>query len=542
METVFIYKNKPYYFLKAPFNLKNNIKYSMMGRLWSPYDCDKLSLDFKEKNSLPKKGWWMPVNGRNNFVLRRLKGENVYEVYDKELDETLPVPDYLWEHQKLMYRHITQRRNVIVSAEPRTGKTLPVLLSLDPKKSAWFVTTKSAIRGIHEEIKKWNIDLPFLKIYTYAMFSKYDDLPEQIVFDECHALRNSGTTRTKKAIEIAHNQAIIFKDTIRVLMSGTPVPKNTCDWYNLTEIAQPGFLSARNRDTFDSELAVWDTTDTGMNYYKTFIKWNKEKVLEMPKRLKGLNISIFFKDVFKDIAPLSVKEHNCTPSEEQIDMLKVLRNHSDYNKGAKLQMMMRQVADGFLYNKDEEPIEFKTGKDSELSDLLDLEDLAETCRIVIYTAFTYSIDKIVRLCIAKGWSVLRIDGRGHKAMNTIHGKDTLFKEMDSSTDKGEIRKVAIVAQEDSGGSGLEFSSSKLSIGYSNSVKAEAYLQAKERSHSANNKSKDITWYNLNCMYIDHYMFERLKQKQDVQNVSLGDLQAAIKFDLSKGTNLKMKGN
>ena len=56
METVFIYKNKPYYFLKAPFNLKNDIKYSMMGRLWSPYDCDKLSLDFKEKNSLPKKG------------------------------------------------------------------------------------------------------------------------------------------------------------------------------------------------------------------------------------------------------------------------------------------------------------------------------------------------------------------------------------------------------------------------------------------------------------------------------------------------------
>ena len=100
--------------------------------------------------------------------------------------------------------------------------------------------------------------------------------------------------------------------------------------------------------------------------------------------------------------------------------------------------------------------------------------------------------------------------------------------MNRSTDTGEIPKLVVVAQMDAAGTGREFSSTPVQIGYSSGEKADGKEQAKNRFHSNNmDKERGACWIDYECMYIDRLVRESLDNKQNLQLIGMGELEKAM---------------
>ena len=584
----FEYLNDPYYFLEFGFSrqLIEAIKYSIFKRRWSPANDETLTLDFKNAEGLPSKGWWCPVNARNTFVLARISGEKVYAKYDEILPASLiSREEYaktkgdkdLWLHQLLMKQHIDVRRACIIAAEPRTGKTRPAeeiieeylsnyleqemdvssVTQLSAKERPWFVTRKSAMPGIWNETIKWQYPLcaKYMDVMTYTRFRNgYDGMvtPRIIFYDECHGLRDPKSVQSKTAMDITEQQIALYgDDCIRVLMSGSPVPKAPDDWYNLCEIACPGFIGPRDKQTFSLELGEWEEMKSPLGHkFLKLLGWKEEEVSKLYERLSGLVLVVMKKDCL-DLPDILFEIAKCTPSEEQLEAIKYIKSQPDFNKGAALRLKLRQLADGFMYTnttlkddagkilydndgaakKERTTTYIECGKDQMLRDKLDEYGNArsdEPVRLVVYCGFQASVDKVVDICLEEGWTVWQIDGRGQKVHGCSYGVDIMRIEMDRSADKGLIRKLIVVAQADAAGTGMEFSSASIQIGYSNGEKADSFIQALQRPHSANmDVSRGLSWINFECLPIDTMVYDSLQNKKSVEDISLGDLQESL---------------
>ena len=587
----FEFRGDCYYFLEFGFNkrLIEEVKYSLYKRRWSPKDDTELTSVFKNENGLPKAGWWCPICPRNSFVIDRLNGVNVYERYDiplitmDENYEFIPEKNGMWLHQEKMKEHILTRKACIIAAEPRTGKTRPsltvvekilsectipcfptpeVVNSLENFSKIWFVTRLSAVPGIYAEMDKWNLEFckKNIDVMTYHRFRNgYDGItiPRIIFYDECQGLRDETSIQSKTALDITKNQIALYgDDCYRVLMSGTPAPKAPSDWYNLCEIACPGFLGPRDKTTFANELGEWEENSSpmGQKYY-TLLGWKRDEVERLPERLKGLVLTIRKKDCM-DLPDIIFEIVKCSPDKQQIEAVKFIKTQPDFNKGAMLALYLREIADGFMYSKvtlrdDNGEILYdatgqakttrkvtyiKCGKDALLRSKLDEYgnssiESGENARLVVYCGFQATVDKVTQICLEEGWVVWQIDGRGQVAMGTPYSVDILRREMDRSRDEGLVSKLVVVAQEDAAGTGMEFSSASIQIGYSNGNKADSWVQALQRPHSDNmDKIKGLSWINFNCMPIDNLVYEALKDKKNIEQISLGDLQAAAEVE------------
>lgn len=563
----FILDTKLYFFISFGYNrsMLDEIKKCITNAKWSPDNNDpnwptSVTVQFKKENDLPKQGWWFPITARNSFHLKRINGENVYEKYDKELITPIPFAskkfkEVNWGHQHTILLHMYQRKHCITAAEPRTGKTLPCLELIDlilnsltqvQKEGfpAWFITSKSAKQGILEEIIKWKFFhlLDKLIILTYAKFRQNynEDIvpPRIIIYDECHALKNPGSIQSKTAKEITEAQIRKYgEDCYRILMSGSPAPRSPDDWWNLCEIACPGFLGNKSKTSLAEELGDWtDENENGEKLqYKVLEKWHPEKVRDMFNRLQGLVLAIWKKDCM-DLPDIIYEWVKCECTQEQMETLSLIKSTPEFNKGAQLRLKLRQISDGFIYtyeypdDKKAEKLRVTThiecGKYERFR--MHLDEFSNSGRLVAYGAFTATIDKLVDIALEEGWAVWRIDGRGQHVFGTQYPLTKVREQMDRSRNDGIINKLIVVTQQESGAEGLEFSATCVQLGISSGQKADKRSQAEQRPHSNNmDKEKGLCFIDYDCMPIDRLVVDTLKNHYDIQNITLGQMQKSI---------------
>lgn len=174
-------------------------------------------------------------------------------------------------------------------------------------------------------------------------------------------------------------------------------------------------------------------------------------------------------------------------------------------------------------------------KDEILKDLL--EDHEEVGRCIVWGGFQATIDRIVEICHSQGWSTLRIDGRGYQAMSALGGTldanecliamDASHKDRKALADKHE--KLVVVANAKAGGVALTFTASPSEVFYSNGFDGEARFQAEDRFHRRGaDANRGCTIYDIICLPTDLLVLNNLKKKRKLQDMSLGELQDAMK--------------
>jgi len=547
-------------FLSFSFNkaLINEIK-AMGGSKWHPED----------------KIWSIDDSDRNQFNLEYLQGENPYERWEKPLLD-MPVKRNLYKHQKEAFLHLVNRRRCILAGEMGVGKTLVAIeameLSHKMQEGDWlWVAPKSAIAGVKLEFQKWGSPLP--EFSTYSSLRKLTKTYRGIVFDECQRLKNFKTIRSEAAHRLANKTredgGFIF------LLSGTPAPKNPCDWWNICELAAPGFLKEGSSDKLKYRLGKI-TFEQGLvgNSFPRLVNWfdraglcltcgeeralcscdtfieAKNEVLALGKRMRGLVIVQFKADCLdlpEKIYERRVLEISPT-TKRLITLVKTSRAVETLGN-------LRMLSDGFQY-KDEPTGDFKicpvcegrglldipgldepedcrlcstsgevpitkrstvyigSPKEQELLNILDEHD--DIGRLVVFGGYQGSIDLIIKLVKTLDWDYIKVDGRGWTSSlgqksNTEYLK--IFQEGQG--------KICFIAQAGSGGTGITLTASPTIVYYSNSFNAEDRMQSEDRIHRVGmDKSKGAKIIDLIHLSTDELVLDNLQKKKDLQTMSM----------------------
>ena len=276
------YKDGRIWFLKSPFGMKDEIK-AMAGSRWHGFDTPK------------KKCWSVLDCFRNQFQLHYMMGENVYEWFDRDLQEFEYRQYYLdgeptdpMEHQIDMANHGLSYHFQIWGAEMGTGKTLSAQMVIEKAGiNHWYwVGPKSSLPNIQREFRKWGYDETTATIdyMTYERLVRImdewkegDPLPQGVIFDESSRLKTATSQRSRAARKLTDLiRAKHMWEGFVILMSGTPSPKKPTDWWSQCEIAWPGFLKEGSAKALESRLAfqVQQTFDSG-TFWKT-IGWKDD--------------------------------------------------------------------------------------------------------------------------------------------------------------------------------------------------------------------------------------------------------------------------
>ena len=232
-------------FIQSPYNEKllAEIK-SMDGSRWHGYEDP------------PRKQWSVKNNARNHFQLFYLTGGNPYAHFDKPL---VPfVSDRpLYESQSIATSFMETRRHCIYAGEMGIGKTLAAIAVMERSKifdgDMLWVGPRSALDSVRYEFIKWKSKV-YPKFVTYEELKKMVETwtpgrpaPRLLIFDEASRIKNYTAQRSQAARVITDAMRAEYGyDSYIVLMTGTPAPKDPADWFNLAEVACPGFIKEGN--------------------------------------------------------------------------------------------------------------------------------------------------------------------------------------------------------------------------------------------------------------------------------------------------------
>lgn len=287
-------------YLKFGFNLaiKDHVK-SLAGARWHP----------------EQKEWSISNNSHNLFQLRFLAGDNPYARYDLPLVEFKPRRIrldgelYPMAHQIEMSAHALTRQECEFACEMGTGKTLAMIEAMEASRILdwWWCGPRSALYSVKLEFRDWEVcDIcgkvarehhPFVdrgdgscarcklyratkemhpnhnhqcllplkpRFFTYESLKKEVEQwssgrlpPRGVVFDECSRLKNPAAQRSQAAFNLAEEVRKIHGDGAWIVeMSGSPAPKDPCDWWHQCEVARPGFIKEGTIQKFKQRLAI----------------------------------------------------------------------------------------------------------------------------------------------------------------------------------------------------------------------------------------------------------------------------------------------
>ncbi len=516
------------------------------------------------------KCWTAPVTPRNQFLALLHGGMNPYEIYDsvlqvgackmayepiiKKLCPKLTLYDYQW----IMLTHLIQRKRCINGAWMRMGKSLPAILALILLKitGAWWVTSVPAKAGLIRELRKWRLN-PDMYLLTYAAFTDlvYDSphlIPSAIIYDECQALKSVKSKRGKAARDASKIQLERYDQqgipSYFWGLSGTPDPNDPSDWFNLLESCRPGYIYQSNLTLFKLCLGHFEMVEGehGGKYPKIDKTmgangWKPAELKILGEKLRGL-VEIFDPKDWKDIPPPEDIIHELPVPKDVKSAIKIIKQTED---GLALRNIYRQLDDGFQYEyslpdvetlkKERTIVDYGTPKQEQFERDLDLyEDIG---RLVVYAAFTASVERLTSISLERGWAVLQITGKGLRPLGTTAPVDELLESMDASTDKRTMPKLIVISQADTGNTGMEFSASSAIIFYSYSQRSDSYEQARARmSSGASSTNKVIIHYHY--LAIGKIMYQSLLLKKDVQEIPKKILIEALEADLDSNLIVK----
>ena len=157
-------------------------------------------------------------------------------------------------------------------------------------------------------------------------------------------------------------------------------------------------------------------------------------------------------------------------------------------------------------------------KDAAIRELLDECD--EQGRIVIFAAFTGSIDKLIKICHLQGWSTVRCDQGNYVVQMSNGDVVTGVNPLDFWADKSNCY-VAFVANSDSGSMSLTLIESRMAVFYSNSFKPESRVQAEERIHRMGMDNRGCWIVDLIHLPSDQRVLDIVRENRRIELMTLG---------------------
>ena len=345
---------------------------AMKGAKWHGFD---------KKN--PRKVWSVPITERNLFAIDYLLGKNPYARYRSELKEIEPSRS-LYSHQAEALNFMLTRRTCIYAGEMGVGKTLAAIEAMEhfacEGLTDWlWVGPRSALNAVKLEFLKWRAEI-IPEFSTYASLHKIvDNHYDGIVFDECSRIKNPQAKRSINASILADN----VRDTgAIILMSGSPAPKNPCDWWHLAEVAQPGYLREGNIAKLKKRLAIVEQRDSiSGGVYPHLVAWRdreticdicgedsthirhynteagdfhvfvpaKNEVKLLGKRLQGLVLKHLKKDCL-DLPDKIYRVIDCEVSNDIKSACGIITSKAPTTIQALT--LLRELSDGFQYKND----------------------------------------------------------------------------------------------------------------------------------------------------------------------------------------------
>jgi SNF2 family DNA or RNA helicase len=477
------------------------------------------------------KSWSVSDNARNALQLAMLQGETPEEIarYERPLGMVTPNRACLRSHQLAMLQHLMGRKRCILAAEMRTGKTLAVIEGMEIVGGDWvYVAPAGVLAAIRLELRKWAAtNLPRLVSYAGLanVLSEWTGpAPRGVVFDESSRLKNADAIRTRAAQHLANEVRAENDDGGYVWeLTGTPAPLCPVDWWAQAEVACPGFLRESTAKKLEQRLGTYGPEEfnaTTGRAFRPLTGWKTDEVDLLSQRLVGLVQVHLLRDCL-DVPEIEYERIHLPPNDETKRAARMLAETAD--GAASAMAKCRQLSDGFQYDAVGNATRCGTPKDSALVDLLEAQ--GETGRVIIYTAFRDSIDRVSDLCEAAGWLVLRRDGRGWKAPKDWTAEDAL-QEMDRATDTGTIPRLAFLANPGSGGMGLTLSAASCAIYYSQDFNGESRMQSVERGRYPG-ADRGFRVYDLCHLPTDELVLDNLSTKRDRQALTLNQIKEAL---------------
>lgn len=155
-----------------------------------------------------------------------------------------------------------------------------------------------------------------------------------------------------------------------------------------------------------------------------------------------------------------------------------------------------------------------------------IEEHEDVGRMVVFGAFHATIDRLTELFLSKGWTVMKVDGRGWQGI-TPDGK-TIPREDMVETFQAGGGKIAWVAHPESSGTGLTLTASPTIVFYSNTFKGDDRLQAEDRCHRKGmDENKGLTIYDIYALETDEMIRENLETKRWQQDLTIGRIQERL---------------
>lgn len=262
--------------------------------------CPPLQAEFKvmagahyhgydKKN--PRKVWSISDNSRNKFRMDAMRwlgtkdgkpllgDNNPYARYDLPMVQVpcnvrnyrgVPTPYY--GHQREGVEFVVTRRQCILGWDMGTGKTLVIgtamewaqdNLGWEGPDDFWFVCKNGALYEVQLGFSEW-------AIRTRARFMSYETMksavetwprgkkpPKFIVFDESTLIKSPTAQRSEAALYLSESMRAEHGPSVFVVcMTGTPAPKNPCDWWMQAEVACPGFIREGDWQKFRKRLCI----------------------------------------------------------------------------------------------------------------------------------------------------------------------------------------------------------------------------------------------------------------------------------------------
>jgi len=276
------------------------------GARWHGYD------------DVPKKLWSISDNDRNHFQLLFLQGENPYARYDAPLVEYKSKRS-LRANQLELIRHSLTRHYCIFAAEMGLGKSLAAIELMehvipddvhDTENWAWYVGPKAGVKAVNRELVKWNTRIR-PRMITYEglvkVIREWDDgakAPLVVIFDESSKIKTPTSQRSKAAMHLADAVRKDWGGSGYIIeMSGTPAPKNPVDWWNLCEVACPGFLVEGTPVKLKQKLSLMEMRESlSGGAYPHIITWldDKNKCAECGQTIHALHHAVGMADTYHE--------------------------------------------------------------------------------------------------------------------------------------------------------------------------------------------------------------------------------------------------
>ena len=406
------------------------------------------------------------------------------------------------------------------------------------KEKFWWIAPNSGLTSLRTQLRKWNMSDLFQygggKIFNYHSLEKemekIHQAPQVVVFDECHALKNPGARRTQLAITLSEEMEKLYGDNCAVIgLTGTPAPEDHFDWWSICEVVRPGWIKESSYNKFKYRLAEFGTgqrSDGGV--FPQFLNWRESEIQILPKRLEGLVLVTWKKDCL-DLPEKVYEVIEVEPAPEILRAAKMLKNTC--SRAIELHNKLRQLSDGFQYSVDEEG-ERKTAfattaKDEVIKELLEANTVEEggNNRIVIYAAFTASVDKLVKIALEEGWNVWRYDGRGQNSfgVSKMDFTETIFQDVQRFKNR-----IAFIGNPEAAGQGLTLTPASTIVYYSNSFKSQYRVQSEDRIHRYGaSKERGCKVVDIVHLPTDRLVIEKLKLKREVEENTLNEIEALL---------------